>query len=197
LAAAAACAVVGTALPLWTLSFQSNQYPDPLVMVIYADHLAGQKTANRDDLVEINGLNHYIGMRPLSEHDFAEFGWLPLAIVALALLALRTAALGTLRDAVDAAVLGLLFSGFSLYTFIHRLWEYGHVLSPEAAIKVAPFTPPFFGRVRIANFWVESYPGFGSLAVMASVALIVAALAFGVWRARRGSSSPSAVQAAA
>lgn len=190
LAAAAACALAGLVAPLWTLSFESNQYPDPLSLAIYADHLAGQKTATRDDLVEINTLNHYIGMRPLSERDFPEFTWLPLAMVALALLSLRAASMGTLRDAVDAAVLGVLFSVVSMYTFVTKLWEYGHVLSPEAPIKVEPFAPPVFGRVRIANFWVESYPGLGSIAVAAAVALIVVALALGLHRAGRVGVSP-------
>jgi MFS family permease len=43
----------------------------------------------RDDLREINSLNHYIGMRPLLESDFSEFQWLPLTLGIFALLALR------------------------------------------------------------------------------------------------------------
>ena len=51
--------------PLWNMSFYSNQYTDGLVLHIYSYQLEGGKTANRDDLREINSLNHYIGMRPL------------------------------------------------------------------------------------------------------------------------------------
>jgi copper chaperone NosL len=57
-------------LPLWSMAFQSNQYPNPLRLTIFIDHLEGQKTTERDDLREINSLNHYIGMRPLLESEF-------------------------------------------------------------------------------------------------------------------------------
>src|SRR5574338_944808 len=77
--------------PLWNMSFYSNQYTDGLVLHIYSYHLEGGKTANRDDLREINSLNHYIGMRPLLETDFGEFVWLPFAIGGLMILAMRAA----------------------------------------------------------------------------------------------------------
>ncbi|HFB99069.1 MAG TPA: hypothetical protein ENJ62_08005, partial [Bryobacterales bacterium] len=34
--------------PLWKMAFQSNQYPDPLRLEIYINHLEGQKTPRRD-----------------------------------------------------------------------------------------------------------------------------------------------------
>src|SRR4029078_6145085 len=75
--------------PLWNMTFYSNQYTDGLVLNIYAYHLEGGKTANRDDLREINSLNHYIGMRPLLDSDFSEFTWVPLVVGLLMILALR------------------------------------------------------------------------------------------------------------
>src|SRR5438552_133022 len=75
--------------PLWNMSFYSNQYTDGLKLQIYAYHLEGGKTANRDDLREVNALNHYIGMKPLLESDFSEFTWLPFAFGGLILLSLR------------------------------------------------------------------------------------------------------------
>lgn len=182
---AALLALAPLKLPLWTMSFESNQYPDPLSMEIYADHLEGQRTPNRDDLKEINSLNHYIGMRALSETDFPEFVWLPLALVALAAIALRAAAVGTLRDALDATVISGLFGLYSVRIFYLRLYQYGHELAADAPIKVAGFTPPIFGRVKIANFWVESYPGAGSWLLGAGLALIAAACLWSLLDTRR------------
>jgi hypothetical protein len=163
--------------PLWTMSFRSNQYPDPLRMSIYINHLEGQKTEMRDDLREINSLNHYIGMRPLLESDFSEFLWMPFVIGFFALIILRALVFGTVRDVIDIAVLFTYFGLFSAWDFYQRLHAYGHNLAPDAAIKVAPFTPPFFGQVKIANFWIESFPGGGSYALAAGGALLLAALA--------------------
>jgi copper chaperone NosL len=170
--------------PLWTMSFRSNQYPDPLRMAIYIDHLEGQKTPMRDDLREINSLNHYIGMRPLLESDFAEFLWLPFAVGFFALIVLRSVVFGTVRDLVDIVVLFSYFGLFSAWTFYSRLYQYGHNLSPEAAIKVEGFTPPFFGSVKIANFWVNSYPGGGSYLMALFGLLLVVALVVAYLNAR-------------
>ena len=171
--------------PLWTMAFESNQYPDPLRLAIHVDHLEGQKTEMRDDLREINSLNHYIGMRPLLESDFSEFVWMPFVMGFFALMALRAAVLGSVRDATDLAVLFLYFSAFSGWNFFNRLYQYGHNLNPDAAIDMKPFTPPIFGRVKVANFWVESYPGGGSVAIGIVGASLLAAVVLAYWKARR------------
>ena len=181
--------------PLWTMSFESNQYPDPLKLAIYVNHLEGQKSAMRDDLREINSLNHYIGMRPLLESDFAEFLWMPFVIGGLMLLILRVVVFGTVRDLIDVTVLFVYFGLFSAWNFYSRLYDYGHVLDPEAAIKVEPFTPPFFGRVKIANFWIESFPGGGSYAMALLGAVLVAALVWAILAARRAGSAVPAEEA--
>ena len=162
--------------PLWNMTFRSNQYIDGLVLHIYAFELHGGKTPNRDDLREINSLNHYIGMRPLLESDFSELVWLPFAIGALMLLTLRALVIGKMANVIDVFVLFSYFGLFSLWSFYHRLYVYGHNLDPTAAIKVPPFTPPIFGVKQIANFSVTSYPDIGSFSLFAFAALLLAAI---------------------
>src|SRR3974377_704337 len=126
--------------PLLAMSFTSNQYTDGLTLQIYSYKLEGGKTPNRDDLREINSLNHYIGMRPLLESDFNEFNWVPLVIGFLMILALRAMVIVKSLNLVDVFVIFASFGLFSLWSFYHRLYMYGHNLSPEASIKVQPFT---------------------------------------------------------
>ncbi|HET8675582.1 MAG TPA: hypothetical protein VFO63_07355 [Blastocatellia bacterium] len=172
--------------PLWNMSFYSNQYTDGLVLHIYTYQLEGGKTPNRDDLREINSLNHYIGMRPLLESDFSEFAWLPLVIGLLMILALRAMVLGKMASLVDVFVLFTYFGLFSMWSFYHRLYMYGHNLDPTAAIKVQPFTPPFFGSKQIANFTVNSFPDVGSYALMAFAVLLLIAILLSARRGREG-----------
>jgi len=162
--------------PLWNMTFRSNQYTDGLIMHIYAFELQGGKTPNRDDLREINSLNHYIGMRPLLESDFSEFTWLPFAIGALILLTLRALVIGKMANVIDVFVLFSYFGLFSLWSFYHRLYTYGHNLDPTAPIKVQPFTPPLFGAKQIANFSVTSYPDIASFSLFAFALLLAAAI---------------------
>jgi hypothetical protein len=171
--------------PLWNMTFYSNQYTDGLVLHIYSYQLEGGKTANRDDLREINSLNHYIGMRPLLESDFSEFNWVPLVIGLLMILALRAMVIGKMSNLVDVFVMFTYFGLFSMWSFYHRLYMYAHNLDPTASIKVPPFTPPLFGSKVIANFTVNSFPGVGSYALFAFAILLLVAILLSAKRMKR------------
>jgi hypothetical protein len=168
-------------LPLYEMTLVATQFPDGLLLDIYAHRLEGGKTAARDDLREINTLNHYIGMRPLLESDFSELKWIPLAIGAFALLALRAVAFGKMSKLIDVVVLFIYFGLFSAWSFYQRLHDYGHNLDPSAAMKVTPFTPPLIGTQKIANFTVTNVPGPGSYLMIAFAACLLLA----VWHSTR------------
>lgn len=148
--------------PLWQMTLYSNQFPDGLVLDIYSYKLEGGKSPNRNDLQEINSLNHYIGMRELKEDDFTEFKWIPFVIGGAILLAFRVTVLGKMSKLVDLLVMFTYFGMFSIWSFYHKLYLYGHELDPTAAVKVPPFTPPLFGHHTMANFEVYNYPDIGS-----------------------------------
>jgi hypothetical protein len=73
------------------------------------------------------------------------------------------------------------FGLFSLWSFYHKLYLYGHELDPTAAVKVPPFTPPMFGHQTLANFEVYSLPAAGSF-YMASFPLFLLAA---IWLSRK------------
>lgn len=171
-------------LPLWNMTLYSNQFPDGLSLDIYSYKLEGAKTPNRDDLKEINSLNHYIGMRELKEDDFTEFKWIPFVLGGTILLAFRVVVLGKMSKLVDLFVLFTYFGLFSLWSFYHKLYLYGHELDKTAAIKVAPFSPPMFGHQTMANFEIYSYPGLGSyfMAILPAVLLLTMWLSTKTWQ---------------
>jgi len=182
LAAAALVALLANFLPIWNLTMFAPQYPEGLRLDIYTFKLQGGN--HGQDVKEINLLNHYIGMHELSQESFTEFQWMPFMMGALALLFLRAAFFGTIGHIVDVAVLFVYCSLFSLWSFAHKLWAYGHELAPNAPVKVAPFMPPVFGRAQLANFEVYSYPGLGSYAFAAAALALAAALYLGFRGAR-------------
>jgi hypothetical protein len=89
------------------------------------------------------------------------------------------------RDLVDLVVLLVYFSLFSFGAFWYRMHSYGHHLSPEAPIKVAPFTPPLFGHQHLANFDIYSFPGIGSFLLLGAAACLVAVLVLDARRTMR------------
>ena len=176
---AAALLAIAILMPLWHMTLYSNQYTDGLNLYIYTHKLAGGAVqGDRDDLKEINTLNHYIGMHPLQSEDFHEFKWMPLALGILVLLALRAVVLGRMSNLVDVTVAMAWFGMFSLWSFYSKLYVYGHNLDPDAPVKVAPFTPPILGSKQLANFTVFNYPAFGSYLVLLALALLAAGILF-------------------
>ena len=147
--------------PLWKISMEAPQYPGGLYLDIYAYKLVGGNDGQH--INEINTLNHYIGMRPILPEDFDDLDWMPFALGFLAILALRTAAIGNVRSLIDMAVVTFYVLAFLGARFIYRLYVYGHDLDPHAAFDVEPFMPVIIGTKQIANFTTHSHPQIGSL----------------------------------
>ena len=66
-------------LPYWHMELEAPQYPKGLFLTAYVNHLTG-------DVREIDGLNHYIGMRPLGEAAAFERTASIWAVIAMFLL---------------------------------------------------------------------------------------------------------------
>jgi hypothetical protein len=181
---ALALAVIPLALAatqkLWTLHFTAPQYPNGLDLYIYPHTIAGGNEGI--DLPEINTLNHYVGMRKLDPADFADLDFIPFAMGALGLLALRVAVIGDVRALLDLAVLTGYFGLFAIGRFIYMLYNYGHNLDPRAPIKMDAFMPPVIGTQEMGNFVVSSWPAAGTW-LMTLFAAIVMGLA--VWHTLR------------
>jgi hypothetical protein len=132
-------------------------------MDIYAHKLDGGN--NGHDIQEINTLNHYIGMHKIDRAELSELDWMPFALMALALLTLRCAAIGNVRMLIDLVVITGFVAAYSMGRFVYKLYVFGHQLDPKAPLEVEPFTPAIFGTKQIANFTTESYPQMGSIYV--------------------------------
>ncbi len=146
--------------PIWRISMEAPQYRNGLYLDIYTYKIEGGN--NGQHLQEINLLNHYIGMRKLDRAAMSDLDWLPFALGALLILALRVAAIGNVRSLIDLLVLSLYVSGFAFARFVFTLYKFGHELDPEAPVKTQPFTPAIFGSKQIANFMTHSFPSIGS-----------------------------------
>ena len=130
---------------------------------------------NGQHLNEINGLNHYIGMKPIQAADFMEMRWMPFVFGLIILLTLRSVVFGEMSNVVDLFALYTYFGVFSIGSFWYRLYEYGHNLDPHAPVHIKPFTPMLIGVKQIANFREASYPMVGAYLLCLSVLLIVLA----------------------
>ena len=175
--------------PLWNIMLGAPQYPDPLGMNI---HIDGIKGVSEFDLTNIDGLNHYIGMKVIPKpEDMWEFAVFPKVIAGMAALGVLIGLLGFLGKVsfkwflgwfILMSILGVL----GMYDFNQWLTEYGSDLDPNAIIKVVnpdgtpmSYKPPLFGYQKMLNFDVTSLPHTGGYLMFVGMALTVVAFFIG------------------
>lgn len=153
------CAIALTTVlfvPLWKIDLIAPQYPEGLSLLIYPNKLGGNVDI-------INGLNHYIGMKTLHTGDFTEFTILPWIIGLFALLFLAAAIAGKKNLLYTVFALFVIFGIVAMIDFYKWEYNYGHNLSPEAAIQVPgmSYQPPLIGYKQLLNFSAYSFPHTG------------------------------------
>lgn len=161
-------------LPTWSLTLHAPQYPQGLALTIYPNTVGG-------DLREVNLLNHYIGMHEIAPDEFPEFRFIPFFILRFFGFALLTALIGSMSLAVIGWMDFALFGTVMLYTMQHWLHQYGHNLSPEAPLRIEPFSPSFIGTTHVGQFTVASWPAIGAI-LMGIAGLIGPVIAYFEWR---------------
>lgn len=160
--------LVSIFLPYWHMELVAPQYPDGLFLTAHVNHLSG-------DVREIDGLNHYIGMRPLGEAAAFERAAAVWMIIAMFLL-VEGAAFVHSKWAVVLALPAITFPiafPVDLYLWMRT---FGLNLDPDAPLSAAvkPFVPTVIGEGGIGQF--RTYADFGLgywLAVACAVMTIV------------------------
>ena len=129
---------------------------------------------NEFDIKNIDGLNHYIGMKTLPKpEDMWEFSVFPIVISGMAALGILIGLLGYFKKVsykwflgwfVIMSILGIL----GMYDFNAWMIDYGTNLDPNAIMKLQnadgtpmSYKPPLFGHQKLLNFDAYSYPRLG------------------------------------
>lgn len=189
--------IIGSALllglfvfPMWNIRLGAPQYPEPLGIDIHVNGLRGE---NEFDIQNIDGLNHYIGMKTLPKPDemweFSVFPKVVLGMSAVGILIGLFAFFGKLSPVwflawfVVMSVLGAL----GIYDFNLWLVSYGTDLDPHAILKLVnpdgtpmQYNPPLLGHKKLLNFDAFSYPRTGG--ILLGVGMLFALVAFFIGR---------------
>ncbi len=183
--AVAALLLLGTFfVPLWRIQLHAPQYPEGIGMLIRLDTITGMKPA---DLDNINGLNHYIGMKRIEPEHIRVLQVMPMVVGGLIVFALLVAFTG-LRALLFGWLASFALAGAAgMYEFYAWSYDYGHNLAPDAIIKVPgmSYQPPLIGSKALLNFVADSWPATGSW--FAVGAFVIGALAL---LGKRKASSP-------
>lgn len=158
-------------VPMWQIQLEAPQYPEGLVLQLYANKIGG-------DVDIINGLNHYIGMATLHTENFPEFTVLPYVFTVFAFISAALVFLSNKKYILIFGVVYVVFIALAAVDFYRWNYEYGHNLDPNAAIKVPgmAYQPPLIGYKQLLNFAAYSIPDMGGWLLSMALVFIFAAI---------------------
>jgi hypothetical protein len=167
---AALLLLISIFLPYWQMTLLAPQYPGGLAVITYVNRLEG-------DVMEINGLNHYIGMRPLEEAAQLERSVSIIAIIILALLLLAAINIHT-KWVVLLVLPALLMPFLFLADMYYWMRNFGLNLDPTAALSssIDPFIPPILGSGFVGQFETIAVFQWGLYLAFSAVVLIIIGL---------------------
>lgn len=170
LGAAAVLLLVSMFLPYWKMTLHAPQYPSGLSVEVFVNRMTG-------DVSEIDGLNHYIGMRPLGEAAQLERAVSMVAVVFLVLLVLAAIYVHSpwaALLALPAILWPLIFIG-DMYFWMRN---FGLNLDPTAPLSssIKPFVPPILGSGMVGQFETVATFQIGLWLAFLAVGLILAGL---------------------
>lgn len=175
--AAAVLLIVSIGVPYWGLVLEAPQYPGGLQMRVFVNYMTGDADPKLDEVAEIDGLNHYIGMKSLYEAaKFERSIAIPAVIIMIG--SLVVAAFWRRRWTWLLTIPALTFPFVFLGDLAFWMNHYGQNLDPYAPLSssIQPFTPPILGEGVIGQFKTIAYVDIGWYIVAVGSILIAAAL---------------------
>lgn len=178
------------AFPLWNIRLGAPQYPEPLGIDIYVNGLKGE---SEFDIQNIDGLNHYIGMKTLPKpEDMWEFSVFPWVVIAMTAIGILIGLLGYYKDTSPIwfliwFILMSALGALGIYDFNLWLVDYGTDLDPHAILKLVnpdgtpmQYNPPLIGHKKLLNFDAYSYPRLGGILLGTGMLLSVVGYYLGI-----------------
>jgi len=170
--------------PLWNIRLIAPQYPEGLGMHIRVNTVTGVKPMDIDN---INGLNHYIGMKTIHPDTIPELRYMPWIVAALIAGGLITALAARRRVLVLWALVYVAVAVAGLIDFWKWEYDYGHNLDMTQAIIKIPgmsYQPPLIGSKQLLNFTASAWPGIGGWAAGLSLGMVAVAVVLAFRRPR-------------
>ena len=171
--------------PVWQINLSAPQFPEGLELNIWVNQLSGGTDDGTDIIQNINILNHYIGMKYIYPDSIPELKYFPYIIYAMVGLGLLFTFLGSARGYLVWFILMVILGILAIYDFYLWLYDYGHNLDPNAPIQIPgmSYMPPLFGEKDLLNFYVTSYPHWGT--AFMSLAMVFSGIAYATSRKKK------------
>ncbi|MGD9651039.1 MAG: cytochrome C [Candidatus Dadabacteria bacterium] len=168
LAGAAMLLLASVFFPYWKITLFAPQYPGGLEASMYVNRLTG-------DIQEIDGLNHYIGMKPMGDAAVLERTLSVFIVIGIALLLLAAVYVHS-PLALILCIPAILYPAFFLGDLYFWMRNFGMNLDKRAPLSnsIKPFVPPLLGDGKIGQFVTTASWEMGLyMSIAASVLMLV------------------------
>ncbi len=151
-------------MPIWRVSLEAPQYPKDA----YPEGIPVFFTLTdfRGKTVEMNVINHYIGMDPMDVGAFNVRKLVPFIYLMFFLMII----VFLFYNGPGWWILGLvpaLMPWYYLGFYSYWLYWFGHNLHDYGSFKIKPFMPTVLGDGKVAQFSTHSYPAVGFYVLLA------------------------------
>lgn len=165
------------AFPYWGMVLNAPQYPGGLEMRVFVNRMTGDEDPVLDEVWEIDGLNHYIGMKSLYEAAKIERA-IALPAVGIMVVLLVVAAIWHKRYSWLLTLPAIGFPFVFLGDLAFWMTYYGQNLDPYAPLSsaIAPFTPTVLGIGIVGQFSTNAAVDTGWYMAVGAAGLIVIGL---------------------
>lgn len=168
LGAAAIFLLISIFLPYWRMTLHAPQYPGGLQVKLYVNQVTG-------DVDEIDGLNHYIGMRSMKDAAPLERSLSIFIIIGVVLLVIAAIYIHS-PIAAFFSFPALFFPVIFLGDLYFWMRNFGLNLDPRAPLSgaIKPFVPPILGTGAVGQFRTVATWDIGLyLSILASILIVV------------------------
>jgi len=174
---AAILILASVAFPYWGMVLNAPQYPGGLEMRVFVNRMTGDEDPQLDEVAEIDGLNHYIGMKSLYEAAKFERS-IAIPAVILMVIFLFIAAIWHKRYTWLLTLPAIGFPFVFLGDLAFWMISYGQNLDPYAPLSSAiePFTPTVLGTGIVGQFSTQANVATGWYMAVGAAGLIVIGL---------------------
>lgn len=180
LVGSAALLIASIFLPYWNIILRAPQYPKGLSVDVYVNKLEDMRSVR-----EVDGLNHYIGMIPLTDAATIERAISVYALPLIAILAVASIFVsGWWRTLLRLPV--VIYPIVFVIDLFAWLYYAGHSLDSTAALSssIDEFTPRILGTGEIGQFKTEAQFETGFWMALVATAFVIVAIVLD-WRKRR------------
>ncbi|NIP30895.1 MAG: cytochrome C [Candidatus Dadabacteria bacterium] len=167
---AALLLLISVFLPYWNLTLNAPQYPGGLNVELFVNKVVG-------DVSEVDGLNHYIGMKPLGEAAPLERSLSVFIIIGIVLLCVGAIFVHS-PASLFLSIPAMLYPAFFLGDLYFWMRNFGLNLDQKAPLSgaIKPFVPPLLGEGTIGQFSTVAVWDIGLIISIAASVLILIGL---------------------